>query len=91
MFQYLLSYVKKQVGNHIKTKRKPTFKKNQRYTYAGGVTEDETLPSENAVIQIISARGKFVKYAIMHGKPPANGKEEFTRDSQMAEKLVLLQ
>jgi len=68
-----------------------TFKKDQKYTYVGGIENDGSLPSDNAVIQIISARGKFVKYLILEGQSPEKSKEQFSKNSQMAEKLVLLQ
>lgn len=64
------------------------MRKNQKFVFNGISIMDNSVPSLNAVIQILSARGKKILYCVMHGQEPTNNECYFYKDSEMANKLT---
>lgn len=64
------------------------MRKNQKFVFNGISIMDNSVPSLNAVIQILSARGKKILYCVMHGQEPTNSNCHFWKDSEMAKNLT---
>lgn len=67
------------------------MRKNQKFVFNGIPTMDNSVPSINAVIQILSARGKKVLYCVMHGTEPTNSDCYFYKNSEIANNLIQIQ
>lgn len=69
---------------------KNTFKKGQHYKFKGIKTMDSSVPEKGSVIEVYP-KSKKVDYLMVSGKEPQSGVREFTKDSEMAENLQLIE
>lgn len=69
---------------------KNTFKKGQHYKFKGIKTMDSSVPSKGAVIEVYP-KSKKIDYLMVSGTEPTSGIREFTKDSEMAEALTLIE